>query len=155
MRDSGWYDCEKLDPMKKKGTPRLKELAYQLNWALDKHGAPKVAVIEGYSFGSGGKMCHIGEWGGVLRLELMKRGITKIWSVPPSTLKKFVIGHAKPGKSGKDVMLLKTFQRWGADFDDHDLSDAYGLAHAGYILEGTGGTKTDITNLSKASYEKW
>jgi len=45
--------------------------------------------------------------------------------VPPMTLKKFVTdnGHAK-----KDQMMESIRTRWGIDFKDDNLADAYGLA---------------------------
>lgn len=110
-----------------------------------------VAVIEGYAMGvRGGKVFQIGEWGGVLRLVLSDYGIKTIYTVPPSTLKKFVIGHAKPGQSGKDIMLLKTFQKWGVEFSDHDLSDAFCLAKAGEVLTGGAATETEKNTLAKS-----
>ena len=45
--------------------------------------------------------------------------------IAPGTLKKFVTGK---GNSKKDLMLLKVYKRWGVEFDDHNLCDAYGLA---------------------------
>jgi crossover junction endodeoxyribonuclease RuvC len=45
--------------------------------------------------------------------------------IAPGTLKKFVTGK---GNSKKDLMLLKTYKRWGVEFDDHNICDAYGLA---------------------------
>ena len=83
-------------------------------------------------------------------MALLDLGFRKLAIVPPQTLKKFVIGHAKKGQSGKEVMLLKTFQRWEKEFTDHDLCDAYCLAKAGEVLFRGEGTKTDQTNLGKA-----
>ena len=45
--------------------------------------------------------------------------------IAPGTLKKFVTGT---GRSKKDLMLLKVYKKWGVEFDDHNLCDAYGLA---------------------------
>jgi crossover junction endodeoxyribonuclease RuvC len=45
--------------------------------------------------------------------------------IAPGTLKKFVTGK---GNSKKELMLLKTFKKWGVEFDDHNICDAYGLA---------------------------
>lgn len=58
------------------------------------------------------------------RLFLFKKGKNyKI--IAPGTLKKFVTGK---GNSKKELMLLKTYKKWGVEFDDHNLCDAYGLA---------------------------
>jgi len=45
--------------------------------------------------------------------------------IAPGTLKKFVTGK---GNSKKDLMLLKTYKKWGVEFEDDNLCDAYGLA---------------------------
>ena len=45
--------------------------------------------------------------------------------VSPSTLKKFVTGK---GNCKKDLVLLKVFQKWGVEFSDNNLADAYSLA---------------------------
>jgi crossover junction endodeoxyribonuclease RuvC len=45
--------------------------------------------------------------------------------IAPNTLKKFVTGT---GRGKKELMLLKTYKKWGVEFDDNNLCDAYGLA---------------------------
>ena len=45
--------------------------------------------------------------------------------VPPTELKKFVTGK---GNCKKDLMLMKTYKRWGVEFDDDNLCDAFCLA---------------------------
>ena len=80
--------------------------------------------------GSSSRREAAGEWGGVLRLVLRDAGVSELIVVPPSSLKKWVIGHAKKGQSGKDVMALKTFQRWGEEFATSDECDAYCLIKA-------------------------
>lgn len=45
--------------------------------------------------------------------------------IAPGTLKKFVTGK---GNSKKELMLLKVYKKWGVEFEDHNLCDAYGLA---------------------------
>lgn len=45
--------------------------------------------------------------------------------IAPGSLKKFVTGK---GNSKKDLMLLKTYKKWGIEFEDDNLCDAYGLA---------------------------
>lgn len=59
--------------------------------------------------------------------------------VPPTTLKKFVIGK---GVGEKELMLLETYRRWGVAFSSNDECDAYGLARFGEAL---------IDSLSKKS----
>lgn len=45
--------------------------------------------------------------------------------IAPGTLKKFVTGT---GRGKKELMLLKTYKKWGVEFEDNNLCDAYGLA---------------------------
>lgn len=45
--------------------------------------------------------------------------------VSPPALKKFVTGK---GNAKKDLMLLKTYKKWGVEFSDDNLCDAYCLA---------------------------
>jgi len=45
--------------------------------------------------------------------------------IPPGSLKKFVTGK---GNAKKNLMLLKVFKKWGVEFDDDNLADAYSLA---------------------------
>src|SRR6185503_5527845 len=126
-QSGGTYHFFHLQPSKGKiGIPRLLWLREQLNGVLmlDKIAEGlTLAIVEGYSMGSASRREAMGEWGGVLRCCLADAGIPELITVPPQTLKKFVIGHAKPGDSGKDVMLLKTFQRWGQSFNDSDQCD--------------------------------
>jgi crossover junction endodeoxyribonuclease RuvC len=81
--------------------------------------------IEGPSFSSNGKfVLQMGALHYYLRLFLYEKGIEyKI--VTPNELKKFVCGN---GRAKKDLMLMKTFKKWGIEFEDDNLCDAYGLA---------------------------
>ncbi len=62
--------------------------------------------------------------------------------VAPGTLKKFVTGD---GRAKKDLMLLKVYKKWGVEFDDDNLADAYSLAR--FALE-------DFNNGNKTVPEK-
>ena len=92
---------------------------------------PSLVVIEGLVLGSI-KSTSTAQLAGLhylLRWELNERGDQDgFLVVPPSTLKKFVTGK---GNAKKDQMLLKTFKRWGVEFNDHNVCDAYGLARYG------------------------
>lgn len=60
----------------------------------------------------------------MIRLMLKKRGIN-YHIIAPGTLKKFVTGK---GNAKKDLILLKVYKKWGVEFDNDNLADAYGLA---------------------------
>jgi len=156
LTGTGWYDLAsglsgKITPGKLMGVPRLCLLREKLVDVLEST-SPQIIALEGYSYGSKGRgVFGIAEWGGVLRMALHDYGIPSVWIVPPHNLKKYVIGHAKQGQSGKEVMILKTFQRWGKEFSDHDICDAHGLAQAALCLETkVFGTKAAEEALAKA-----
>jgi len=53
--------------------------------------------------------------------------------IPPMTLKKFVTGH---GHAKKDQMMTAIKDRWGMEFTDDNLADAYGLARMALTNRG-------------------
>ena len=60
----------------------------------------------------------------MIRLMLKKRGVNYS-IIAPGTLKKFVTGK---GNAKKDLILLKVYKKWGVEFDNDNLADAYSLA---------------------------
>lgn len=84
-----------------------------------------VVYLEGLSFGSKGQsVSQIGAVHYLTRLVLYKNNIPcKI--ITPAQLKKFVTGK---GQAQKNLMLLKIYKRWGVEFEDDNLADAYSLA---------------------------
>ncbi len=82
--------------------------------------------IEGLSFMSKGQgFTQLAGLHYFLRTCLYQRsGDIEYKVIAPTSLKKFVFkGNAK-----KELMLLKIFKRWGTEFEDSNLADAYGLA---------------------------
>jgi len=81
--------------------------------------------IEGPAYQSSGQVIlQMGALHFFTRVYLYKAGVNyKV--IAPGTLKKFVTGK---GNSKKELMLLKTFKRWGVEFEDNNMCDAYGLA---------------------------
>lgn len=81
--------------------------------------------LEGPSYSSDGSfMLQMGALHYYLRVFFRKNNINyKI--IAPGTLKKFVTGD---GRAKKDLILLKTFKKWGVEFSINDEADAYGLA---------------------------
>lgn len=81
--------------------------------------------MEGPSYASNGAfVLQMGALHFMIRIMLKKRGVPfKI--IAPGTLKKFVTGD---GRAKKDLMLLKVYKKWGVEFDNDNLADAYGLA---------------------------
>lgn len=79
--------------------------------------------IEGIAFGSRGQRAYQqGALHYYFRIRLTKRPTT---IVPPSQLKKSTTGN---GRASKSLMLLHIFKRFGEEFDDDNLGDAYALS---------------------------
>ena len=95
-----------------------------------------IVTIEGYSFGSRGRAAiHLGEYGGILRLVLAKwkdRALTKfglvekvtIGEVPPTDVKKLLLGKGNAGKEESIAFLKKATGIEAVD----DVADAFGAA---------------------------
>jgi len=81
--------------------------------------------IEGPSYASNGAfILQMGALHFMIRIMFKKRGVPfKV--IAPGTLKKFVTGD---GRAKKDLMLLKVYKKWGVEFDNDNLADAYSLA---------------------------
>jgi len=85
----------------------------------------QTVYIEGPSFASSGQfVLQMGALHYYLRIFLLKNN-TNFKVIAPGTLKKFVTGS---GKGKKELILLKTFKKWGVEFENNNLADAYGLA---------------------------
>lgn len=84
--------------------------------------SPSVVAIEGYSHASRFQTHSSGELGWAIRRIL--RGYDWI-VVSPSMLKKFATGK---GNVKKDLILQQVYKRWGVEFNNSDLADAFVLA---------------------------
>jgi len=81
--------------------------------------------LEGPSYSSDGSyMLQMGALHYYLRIFFRKHNINYN-IIAPGTLKKFVTGD---GRAKKDLILLKTYKKWGVEFSINDEADAYGLA---------------------------
>jgi len=116
-----------------KGCKRLEFIKQSVMAYVEFHN-PDTVILEGYSYGSRiGQAFSIGELGGVVRLGLSSK--YSVLVVPPTCLKKFITGK---GNASKDVMLMKTFKKYGIEFTDNNKCDAFGLAQMGKAFsEGT------------------
>lgn len=86
---------------------------------------PERICIEGLSFGSKGQsISQMGALHYLVRIFLYRN--KKYYRIiTPTQLKKFISGV---GNCKKELMLLKTYKKFGVEFDDNNLCDAYGLA---------------------------
>ena len=80
---------------------RYKSIA---DWALDKIVGCDQIALEGYSFGSKGKVFHIAENTGVLKYKIHNNGIP-LEIIPPTVIKKFATGKGNADKT----MMHKSF----------------------------------------------
>jgi len=81
--------------------------------------------IEGPSYSSNGAFqLQMGALHFYLRVFLFRKNVNYT-IVAPGSLKKFVTGN---GTAKKELMLLNVYKKWGAEFKDNNLADAYGLA---------------------------
>jgi len=99
----------------------------------------KKVFLEGPSYSSNGVFqLQMGALHFMIRMLFYKKRL-KYEIISPNTLKKFVCG-AGHGNAKKELMLLNVYKKWGIEFKDNNLADAYGLARM--ALE-------DIKNLKK------
>lgn len=83
-------------------------------------------VIEGLSFGSrGASMLELAGLHYLIRYYLSHKDGVTISIVPPQALKKWVCGK---GNVKKEQMILQTYKKWGLEFQDNNICDAYCLA---------------------------
>ena len=125
--ESGRIITRRIRPNKYKGTPRLRQIMFEIEGVVDMYGITHIA-LEGYSMGSrGGRAFSIGELGGCIKLFALKENI-RILIISPSSLKKFVAGN---GSADKDEMIKAVNRRWAKGITQNDEADAYGLMMMG------------------------
>lgn len=113
---------------------RLPEIASKIKetiqFIIEKGFDPEdtYVLLENYSYGSNtSHLTRLGELGGQIKKDLLDFGIPwhHIWVCAPTTLKKYVTGK---GQGAKSQVMLSAYKKWGADFGDDNLCDAYILA---------------------------
>lgn len=88
------------------------------------------ACLEGFGYGArGNAIFQLAGLGYMIREYFWNQKIT-LEIVPPKTLKKWATGN---GNAQKDLMLMNVYKRWGVEFQDHNICDAYCMAR--YIME--------------------
>lgn len=107
-----------------------------LSELFDKFGCAihrSLVLIEGYSFASPNKATILGEFGGLLRQELIEVQATALIEVSPASLKKFCTGK---GNGNKEIVAAHVAKRWGYIGPTNDHTDAYVLARIGRAYLG-------------------
>ncbi len=89
--------------------------------------------IEGLAFGARGqRMFELSGLHYHIRIRFANRKID-FMVTPPTTVKKWITGK---GNANKEVMLMKVFKKYGEEFLDNNLCDAYCLArHVQHLRE--------------------
>lgn len=107
------------------------------------------SCIESPAFGTDqGRLFDLGEWAGIFKLQLFKKGIEFIFAAP-NQLKKYASGQ---GHSGKDTIMLDIYKNYQVEIRQNDLADAYILSRIcrDYYLSCI---KNEILNLKNYQTE--
>jgi crossover junction endodeoxyribonuclease RuvC len=114
---------------KEENTPRLIGISTKVMKVIIKH-KPNLVVMEGPAFGvqKSSSIFTLGELAGLVKANMHTMSQPFI-IVTPSALKKWITGK---GNAKKDLMLLKVYKRFGVEFSDDNLCDAYSLARYGF-----------------------
>lgn len=85
----------------------------------------KKVNIEGLSFGSRGQsMLELAALHYFIRIYMFQKDVP-YEIIPPTQLKKHITGK---GNAKKELMLMKIYKKWGVEFSDNNIADAYALA---------------------------
>jgi Holliday junction resolvasome RuvABC endonuclease subunit len=109
-----------------RGIDRLVEIrAFLSNVLFDTPIKILDVAMEDYAYAGSGRVFHLGELGGMVKLECHASGHYPLL-VPPTSLKKYVTG--KGTGIQKNQMLLHIYKKWGVEFTDDNAADSYSLA---------------------------
>lgn len=123
------------------------EVSQQINLFTRGLGNIDVVALEGYAPGSKYGRELAGELAATIKLALNDNlPIPQCWPIviAPTKLKKYTTGR---GTAAKNEMLLGVFKKWGVDYKDDNLADAYSLARAAHAWFETVGTKSELETL--------
>jgi crossover junction endodeoxyribonuclease RuvC len=111
---------------------RIEHITREVLASVQKH-KPTVICVEGYSLGHNtpGTADRL-ELGGLLRYSIC-RECASVYEVAPSTLKKWATGKHTSDKVQVAVALSK---RYGVEFQNDDMYDAYALARMALQIAG-------------------
>jgi len=129
-RDGGLVATRAIRPNKVIGFDRLSYNRAILQDFL-KPAEPYIgfAVIEDYAYYSVGRgKLQIAEWVGIIKMYIYDNFGDCVYSVPSTTLKKFICGNARVQDR---VIGLEAYKRFGWEFETEDEVDACALAEFG------------------------
>jgi len=108
----------------------------------------KLCCIEGAAYHETGRIYELGQWSGIVLLDLFEKGLPVI-SAAPLQLKKYACGEGKNQK--KSLVVLDVYKNFGVEIRDEDLADSYVLAriaHDYHTLFIEGGNEL-LPNIKK------
>lgn len=108
------------------GVERLFFLENLLCSILEKYSL-KYVCIEGAALGQKDscRLFDLGEWNGIVKLNLFKKSIPFI-TPAPMQLKKYISGSGK--NTGKETVILDIYKKWGIEIRENNQADAYVLS---------------------------
>lgn len=127
--DSGECVAKQVVFPTRKGFYRLQSIATSVR-SLIEEWKPEKVVIEGYAYGNPHTLVILVEIGTLIRQVMYQQGVDW-YTVPPTTVKKFVTGS---GSAKKGDMAKSVKEKWGFVNACDDVVDAYALARIGLIL---------------------
>lgn len=139
-----------IDPGKLRGLKRLSYIRKQLLSVIALVN-PGLVVFEDYVMGfrkGTGRLAHLGELGGVLKLTVYETGID-LMVVPTATLKSLVAGN---GSAKKPDVIRALAKKYGYHVAQEDEADALSLMLIGEAKCGSTELKAEASRM--ASLEK-
>ena len=86
--------------------------------------------VEDYAYAAKGQVFNIAELSGIIKFRLWHDAYPFL-RIPPTSLKKFTTAT---GTAPKELMMKEVYKRYGVDFNDNNVADAYALARMGYAI---------------------
>ena len=128
-------------------TDRLLTIKAELSAIINKY-KPDITGMEDYSFATKGQAFYLGELGGMIRI-MFRETNNNLIVLSPQIIKKFVTGA---GNADKSLMLKEVYKRWGADYNDDNLCDAYAIA---VMTKAIDGVKADRLSRKDFNASEW
>jgi len=126
---------------------RINYILDEIDYVINQYSQRKrIVYVEGLAFGARGQgMTNLAGLHHALRLMLLKDEI-EYSVIAPTTVKKFVCGS---GTAKKEMMMLRIYKRWGIEFDNNNIADAFGIAQ--YALAIANGSYKKVSNEKNKS----
>lgn len=122
------YQNDVVTPSKENIIARVFTIMDTIDWAIEYY-KPTICVIEGMAFSAKGKsVMDTGYLGYRLRERIQWENGHPLIEPAPTAVKKFATGQ---GNCGKELILQQVYKRWGIEYHNNNLADAYVLAQIG------------------------